>query len=288
MLEQIADLISQHYEQELSIVNARILSGGSINHVQHITLDNGSEYVLKSRRGPVAETTFQIEYESLLLLAMPGLIRVPIPVLYGDDFLLMEFIRAGEKAQDWQEKLGRQLALLHQHTQQEKFGFSCDNYLGTSIQSNTWQTSWLDFWHSERLQPQLKLFSEQAGVEDPLIKKGNLLLDKLESYLDGITEAAVLLHGDLWSGNAMADQSGEPVIFDPACYYGHREAEFGMMKMFGGFGPRCEAAYAEIWPFQEGYEKRFRLYQLYHELNHLNLFGNTYYEACMSSIKHIL
>ncbi len=86
----------------------------------------------------------------------------------------------------------------------------------------------------------------------------------------------------------MADQQGQPVIFDPASYYGHREAEFGMMRLFGGFGPRCEAAYQEIWPFEAGYEERFRLYQLYHELNHLNLFGPSYYAACMASMDALL
>lgn len=288
MLEQIADLISQHIEQEISIVNARSLIGGSTNQVQHITLINGSEYLLKSQQGTVAETTFQIEFDSLVLLAEPEAIRVPMPLLASDDFLVMEYIPEGIKASDWQEKLGRQLAFLHQRTQQKKFGFTVDNYLGASIQKNVWQDKWLDFWRVNRLQLQLELFSKQADVEDPLIKKGHLLLDNLESFLEDINESAVLLHGDLWSGNAMADQAGNPVIFDPACYYGHREAEFGMMRMFGGFGPRCEAAYAEIWPFQEGYEERFRIYQLYHELNHLNLFGDAYYEACMASIEAII
>lgn len=113
-------------------------------------------------------------------------------------------------------------------------------------------------------------------------------MQRLDTYLDCVNEPAVLLHGDLWSGNAMADELGSPVILDPACYYGHREAEFGMMRLFGGFGPKCEAAYAEIWPFEPGFEQRFRLYQLYHELNHLNLFGHAYYAACDSSITSLL
>ncbi len=86
----------------------------------------------------------------------------------------------------------------------------------------------------------------------------------------------------------MADASGAPVIFDPACYYGHREAEFGMMRMFGGFDARCEASYSEVWPFVDGYEERFKIYQLYHELNHLNLFGNAYYTNCMATIDALL
>lgn len=118
--------------------------------------------------------------------------------------------------------------------------------------------------------------------------KAEQLRANLEYWLGNITEPAVLLHGDLWAGNAMANDQGRPVIFDPACYYGHREAEFGMMRMFGGFGQNCEAAYAEIWPFTDGYEERFRLYQLYHELNHLLLFGQSYYMACLSSVNYLL
>ena len=111
---------------------------------------------------------------------------------------------------------------------------------------------------------------------------------KLDDYLGDIYEAAVLLHGDLWSGNAAADERGEPIIYDPASYYGHHEVEIGMMRMFGGFGPVCEAAYEEIWPFEDGAEKRFALYRLYHELNHLNLFGHGYYESCLSTMKSLL
>ncbi len=110
----------------------------------------------------------------------------------------------------------------------------------------------------------------------------------LDVLLGEIDEAAVLLHGDLWSGNAAADEKGEPIIYDPASYYGHREAEIGMMRMFGGFGPRCEAAYDEVWPLTAGAEQRITLYRLYHELNHLNLFGSSYYQSCISTMESLL
>jgi protein-ribulosamine 3-kinase len=288
MLEQVAESISQSLGQTLNIISHRPLSGGSINQVSCIGLDNGSEYFLKTQRGKIAKNTFQIEHDSLLLLAQAKTLRVPRPLIFGKSFLVMEFISKGQKAADWQEQMGRQLALLHQSTQQLKYGFYCDNYLGTSLQINTWKDDWLSFWRDNRLEPQFKLFSEEAGAENSLIKKGHQLLEKLDSYLGQVKETAVLLHGDLWSGNAMADANGAPVIFDPACYYGHREAEFGMMRMFGGFGARCEASYAEVWPFSDGYEDRFKLYQLYHQLNHLNLFGNAYYADCMASIDALL
>ncbi|MBN4053472.1 fructosamine kinase family protein [Haliea sp. AH-315-K21] len=284
MLEQIANSISRYIGKTVSITNLQQLSGGSINQVSCISLDNGSKYFLKTQVGAVQTDIFQIEHDSLLLLAESKAIRVPVPLVYGDEFLVMEYIQNGSKATDWQEQLGRSLALLHQQSEHGLFGFHCNNYLGTSPQINTWKEDWLSFWAENRLEPQLKLLSELLGLEDPLIKKGYQLLERLDSWLDSIAEPAVLLHGDLWSGNAMADQKGNPVIYDPACYYGHREAEFGMMRMFGGFGEKCEAAYMEIWPFSDRYEERFRLYQLYHELNHLHLFGHAYYSTSMASL----
>ncbi len=288
MLEQVAESISQSLGQRVSIISRRPLSGGNINEVNYIGLDNGSEYLLKTPRGKIAKNTFQIEYDSLLLLAHSKTLRVPSPLIFAESFLVMEYISRGQKAADWQEQMGRKLALLHQHTQQEKYGFYCDNYLGTTLQINTWNDDWLSFWRVNRLESQFKLFSQQVGADNPLVKKSYQFLEKLELYLGHIGEPALLLHGDLWSGNAMADDIGEPVIFDPACYYGHREAEFGMMRMFGGFGARCEAAYAEVWPFADGYEERFKLYQLYHQLNHLNIFGNAYYADCLDTIDAFL
>ena len=114
------------------------------------------------------------------------------------------------------------------------------------------------------------------------------LAERLDDFLGTVTERAVLLHGDLWASNTGADFSGAPVIFDPAVYYGHREAEFGMMRLFGGFGPRVEAAYREVWPWEPGHEERIALYRLYHELNHLNLFGGTYYEQCLATMRALL
>jgi fructosamine-3-kinase len=144
------------------------------------------------------------------------------------------------------------------------------------------------FWREQRLGWQLELFARKAGAEDPLVALGDRLLAKLDELLSGVDEPAVLLHGDLWSGNAAADENGQPIIFDPASYYGRREAEIGMMRLFGGFGPRCEAAYNESWPLADGAERRIPLYRLYHELNHLNLFGRSYYPACMATMESLL
>lgn len=286
---RIEAAISDSTGQEALFVKSRAVQGGSFNDSRMVTLEDGRQFFVKSR--PSAKSTsgiFEAEFEALLLLSEPGVIHVPEPIVFDDDFLVLETFIAGMPAADWPEQMGRSLANLHKATAIKRFGFSRDNYLGITKQINNWQDNWLVFWREQRLGWQLKLFSTKTVKDDPLLLKGEKLMSKLDSLLGDIDETAVLLHGDLWSGNAAANEQGEPIIFDPASYYGHREAEIGMMRLFGGFGPRCEAAYAEIWPFQEGYEERISLYRLYHELNHLNLFGHSYYQSCLSTINSLI
>ncbi len=178
--------------------------------------------------------------------------------------------------------------MLHQARRSTRYGFEHDNYLGASAQKNGWHASWLEFWRENRLGAQLSLWRRNAARGDELLTLGDRLLERLGLYLDGIQEPAVLLHGDLWPGNASADINGTPVIYDPASYYGHREAEFGMMRLFGGFGQRVEGAYEEVWPLEPGSDERIALYRLYHELNHLNLFGTGYYEQCVATMRELL
>jgi protein-ribulosamine 3-kinase len=286
---RIEAAISSSTNQAAQFADSQTAHGGCINDSRIVTLKDGRQYFIKSH--PSAITTpgiFETEYEALLLLSEPGVIHIPEPTAYGDDFIVMERFNEGTPADDWQEQMGRSLAELHKATQREQFGFTRDNYLGTSMQINTWRDNWLIFWREQRLGWQLKLFSSKTDKGDPLLVSGEKLMLQLDSLLGDIDEPAVLLHGDLWSGNAAANEQGKPVIFDPASYYGHREAEIGMMRLFGGFGTRCEAAYAEIWPLQEGSEQRISLYRLYHELNHLNLFGRSYYHACLSTINSLI
>ncbi len=268
---------------------SRQAAGGSINFSRIVQLEDGRRFFVKTHPGAGAcPGMFAAEFEALGLLAAPGAIRVPVPVAYGDDFIVMEAYEEGPRKPAWQELMGRGLAQLHQATQTDRFGFDRDNYLGTTPQPNGWLDSWAAFWRERRLGWQLQLFSRKTGRGDRLLQLGERLQDRLDDLLGSVHEPAVLLHGDLWSGNAAADEKGEPIIFDPASYYGHREAEIGMMRMFGGFGPRCEAAYGEVWPLQPGAEERIALYRLYHELNHLNLFGRSYYQSCIATMEGLL
>ena len=275
-----------HLEGNISRINPAM--GGSINQSYLVTLDNGQSLFVKTHSAQTIPGMYAAEAKALNQLAEPGAINVPRCLYASDDYLVLEAFTEGRPAPDWQVQMGRGLALLHQATQSARFGFDCDNYLGTTPQDNTWRDHWITFWREQRLAPQFTLYAQQAGHEDALLKKGEQLLNQLDEVLAGDPEPGVLLHGDLWSGNAAANAKGAPVIYDPASYYGHREAEFGMMRLFGGFDQECEAAYQEIWPFQSGYDRRIEVYRLYHQLNHLNLFGSSYYEGCLTTLKRLL
>lgn len=265
------------------------IGGGSINLSRMMTLKDGRRLFIKTH--PNAGNfpgMFAAEFQGLSLLAAPGVLRVPRALVCDSDFIAMEAFTASAPGPDWQELMGRRLALLHQATRRESFGFDGDNYLGTTPQPNAWMERWVDFWRERRLGWQLELYSRKTDPDDKLLIMGSRLQVKLDELLGHIDEPAVLLHGDLWSGNAAADERGEPIIYDPACYYGQREAEIGMMRLFGGFGPRCEAAYKEVWPLLPGADTRITLYRLYHELNHLNLFGRSYYNACIITMGQLL
>jgi len=289
LIARIEKAITAATDSEAKIQGTKTAFGGCINDSRIISLDDGREYFLKThadaRQYP---GIFKAEYQALLLLSESNSIRVPLPLCYEQDFIVMESFTEGVRSKNWYEQIGRQLALLHSNTKTDKFGFKGDNYLGTTVQINSWSDSWLEFWSNNRLEWQLELYRQKVPANDSLIKLGHQLLNKLDSIIGDIHEPAVLLHGDLWSGNAANDEQGQPIIFDPASYYGHREAEIGMMRMFGGFGPRVEAAYEEVWPLQADSNRRINLYRLYHELNHLNLFGQGYYSSCLSTIKQIL
>ena len=286
---RIETAISDATGQAASIAETKTAQGGCINDSRIVTLKDGRTFFIKTH--PETGSTpgmFETEFEALELLSEPNVIHIPKPIAYADDFIVMETFKQGKPAKDWQEQMGRSLAELHRATVYDRFGFDRDNYLGTTVQINSWQDNWLIFWCEQRLGWQLKLFSTRTGKDDALLIAADQLMNKLDDLIGDIDEPSVLLHGDLWSGNAAANEKGGPVIFDPASYYGHREAEIGMMRLFGGFGPICEAAYEEVWPLQDGSEQRITLYRLYHELNHLNLFGSGYYQTCLSTIHSLL
>lgn len=251
------------------------LGGGCINTAVRLC-DGERCYFIKLNRADLLPM-FEAEAAGLADMAAAEAIRVPRPLLTGSDghesWIVMEHLSMGRPRGDSQEKAGRGLAALHRSTA-DAFGWRLDNTIGSTPQLNTWGRDWIGFWRDRRLGFQLEL-AARHGYGGRLQSLGERLLDSFDALIDHAPQPS-LLHGDLWGGNIGYDDRGEPVIFDPAVYYGDREADLAMTELFGGFSADFYAAYNEAWPLDVGYGTRKTLYNLYHILNHLNLFGGGY------------
>jgi fructosamine-3-kinase len=228
------------------------------------------------------------EGEALRALAAAQAVRVPQEfaggVAEGAAFLVLEWLDIVDGGRD--AALGRALAKLHEVTG-PRFGWHRDNTIGLTPQANAWTDDWATFFRDRRLAPQ---FARAAanGHAGKLQADGERLLAAVPALLAGHTPAPSLLHGDLWAGNAGRLADGTPVVFDPATYYGDRETDLAMSELFGGFAPEFYGAYAEAAPLPPGHERRRTLYNLYHVLNHLNLFGAAYRSQAESMIGELL
>jgi protein-ribulosamine 3-kinase len=231
---------------------------------------------------------FEAEADGLIEIARANAVRVPRPIAYGAcdgaAFLALEWLDFAGGGRD--ADLGRALANLHRTTA-PRFGWKRDNTIGTTPQTNTWIAEWATFFRDCRIAPQLAL-AARNGHGTRLQRDGETLLAMLPALLGGHAPAPSVLHGDLWSGNAARLETGEPVIFDPAVYFGDREADLAMTELFGGFGADFYAAYREASPLPDGYELRRTLYNLYQVLNHLNLFGGGYLGQAEAMIGSLL
>ncbi len=196
----------------------------------------------------------------------------------------MEYIELNGRAPP--ERLGQALAAMH-HCCHRRFGFDCDNTIGSTPQRNSYSDDWVEFWRLQRLEFQLQL-AQRNGFDAGLIDAGQRLAESLDDFFIDYRPRASLLHGDLWGGNQAADAAGNPVIYDPACYYGDHEADLAMMQLFGNPGERFFAAYRERFPIDPGYRRRRDLYNLYHVLNHANLFGAGYGAQAGRMIERLL
>ncbi len=262
------------------------VGGGCINSGFHIR-GGGRHYFVKLNAAGKAGM-FEAEAEGLAEIAGTNTVRVPAPVCWGEAgnhaWLVMEFIQLS--GSDGANALGRRLAMMHRHTQ-PAFGWCRDNTIGATPQRNGRLEDWVEFYRERRLRFQLKL-AAQNGYSGTLQRKGERLLEWLASFFDGYQPQASLLHGDLWSGNWGTDTQGEPVIYDPAVYYGDREADIAMTELFGGFGREFYASYQDTWVLDAGYGVRKTLYNLYHILNHANLFGGGYAGQAESMMDRLL
>jgi fructosamine-3-kinase len=266
----------------------RDLGGGCINAAAMVE-DGGRRYFVKLNDAAHADM-FAAEAEGLTELAAAHAVRVPMPLCHGtaggNAFLVLEYLELDGGGGASQERLGRELAQLHRKTR-EQFGWSRDNTIGSTPQINTSSPDWVAFYRDHRLGFQLELAAGR-GHGGELQRLGERLRSGLEVFFTSYRPVPSLLHGDLWGGNQSALRDGTPVIFDPAVYYGDREADLAMTELFGGFSGRFYAAYREAWPLDAGYGVRKQLYNLYHVLNHLNLFGGGYGSQAQTLMRRLL
>lgn len=249
---------------------------------------NDTSIFLKT--GPAsALSMFEAEADGLRELKSANALRVPeiigSGIAAGESFLALERFTFGRPTAATEKSLGEQLAELHRHTK-DRFGWFRDNTIGLTPQINTLCESWIEFWREHRLGYQLHLAAANGYAAD-VGEPGRRLLRRLPDFFAGYEPAASLLHGDLWGGN-WGSVSGEPVIFDPAVYYGDRESDIAMTMLFGGFGKAFYKAYEASWPMASGHERRIKLYQLYHVLNHLNIFGRSYLSRATGLMRDLL
>jgi fructosamine-3-kinase len=262
------------------------VGGGCINSAWRIKNEYSSFFVKLNTSNRI--TMFEAEFEGLQALLNSKTVRAPAPICVGASgdqaYLVTEYLPLHGRINYAQ--LGENLAALHGF-HAKSFGWHRENTLGTTRQINTPSNNWPAFWREQRLGFQLRLATKN-GYTGMLQTLGETLLLKCHRFFDSYQPAASLLHGDLWSGNAAALADGTPVIFDPAVYYGDRETDIAMTELFGGFSPAFYAAYNACSPLDAGYSVRKKFYNLYHILNHLNLFGGGYRQQAEQTIEYLL
>lgn len=265
----------------------RPVGGGDISAAWNLEIEGG-EIFLKTGLASQYDM-FAAEAEGLSELALANAVRVPKLLATGRNadtaFLALEWLSFERPGTETERLLGVQLATMHR-TVKDRFGWHRDNSIGLTPQHNDWSTDWVPFFRKHRLGYQLELAAGN-GFKGELQEQGARLLMRLPMFFDGYKPVPSLLHGDLWGGN-WASCDGAPVIFDPAVYYGDRETDLAMTKLFGGFGAAFYDAYESTWPLAPGSRAREHLYQLYHVLNHLNLFGSAYLSRALGLIDGLL
>lgn len=269
---------------DCKVFSVRSVHGGDINQAYKIDTVEGI-YFAKVNDGPVASKMLRTESVALLLLNSIKGIRVPEVIKIADhdnrSVLILEWIEAGKAERSTSKDLAEKLSILH-YVSAENFGLEYDNYIGSLPQVNSYSGNWLDFYYLNRINPQIKSAAESGKIPVAYIGKSEQIFKKMENEMPDIQPS--LLHGDLWNGNYMIDLNGKAILIDPAIYYGHREMDIAMMKLFGGFPDDVFEIYNNIYPLETGWKKRIKFYQLYYILVHVNLFGGSYATSAMSII----
>lgn len=286
MWAQIAAHISQATSQPFQISQRRSVGGGSINQAYAVSEGNRAYFVKLNQASQIA--MFEAEAMGLQQIANSKTIRVPNPICSGavdqSAYIVLEWLELGYGDQRAWEAMGRNLAAMHRVDSAKGFGWDRNNTIGATPQINHWTADWVEFFTEHRLGYQFRLASRRGGR----FPKQDQLLAALPQLLADHQPQPSLVHGDLWTGNAAVTQQGDPVILDPAVYFGDREVDIAMSQLFGSFPASFYQAYNEAFPLEPGYSQRKILYNLYHILNHFNLFGGSYESQANQMIATLL
>ncbi len=284
--DELASAISRATGTTFNVTNRGGLAGGCINSA--FRLCDGSRCYFVKLNSANYQSMFEAEYAGLQELASSGAIRVPTPIMTGvadgQAFFVAENITMGGSGDP--QRFGQQLAQMHRTTS-ELFGWHRDNTIGATPQINDQESDWVTFLQRHRFGYQLQLAVNKRGGRR-IHDLGMPLIEELPRFFESYQPESSLLHGDLWGGNYAYSEEGEAVIYDPAVYYGDREADIAMTELFGGFSPKFYAAYEEVWPLDRGYSIRKKLYNLYHIINHFNLFGGGYGSQAEGMIQQLM
>lgn len=282
--ERINAILSNYCGGEITVLRSASIGGGCINHAMKIETGAGI-FFLKWNDTKRYPKMFEAEAKGLSLLKTAN--ELGIPGVIGTDetnrysFIILEYIEPGARIKNFWKDFGTSLAQLHKHSS-ELFGLQHDNYIGSLPQHNTQKKSWIDFFIEERLEKQIAIAKNSGAISNSTIQQFNHLYKRLPEIIP--EEKPSLIHGDLWNGNFMTGADGKAWLIDPAVYYGYREMDMAMSKLFGGFSEEFYESYNETFPLQKGFEDRVDIHNLYPLLVHVNLFGGSY----LSEVKSIL
>ncbi|MEL6581447.1 MAG: fructosamine kinase family protein [Cyanobacteria bacterium J06621_12] len=287
MWTEITRAISQAIGQEFAIANTQSVSGGCINQGYKISSSDSSVYFVKINDAAQVEM-FAAEALGLKQMHATETITVPQPVCWGtagnSSYIVLQWLDLARGNDQGWTAMGHQLAAMHRAGTNNNFGWSQNNTIGSTPQINTWMDNWADFFAQQRIGYQLKLAQRRGGS----FPESNRVVNAVREKLTDRKPQPSLVHGDLWSGNAAIAADGSPIILDPATYYGDRETDIAMTELFGGFPGAFYHGYNQAWQLDHGYEQRKNIYNLYHVLNHFNLFGGGYGNQARRIIEKII
>jgi fructosamine-3-kinase len=277
--------IQNHLDSPCELHSVGFIGGGSINDARRINTSKGN-FFAKLNNLDEYPGMFECEADGLEFLRAHSQFRIPETIGTGStenvQWIIMRLIQPAPKKEGYWNEFAKKLADFHRQTS-ETFGYHRDNYLGSLPQANNQKSTWTEFYASERIEPQLKMAKDKGLASAEMVRLFEKMLGRMERYFP--TEPAAALHGDLWTGNFMTDDEGSATIFDPAVYYGHREMDIAMSRLFGSFGDEFYRAYQKHFPMEAGWEDRMDIANLYPLLAHLNLFGGGYAAQIMTILR---